>query len=163
MYRRRTAEPTVDNLMSDFLRKRWVLFLVLAVFVVCKIPHLYYPFYWDESWPYATAVKAMYAHGPSLMPNAIDGELSRGHPLFFHAAGALWMDVFGSSHFSMHCFALFIAIACLVSLYEIGLKLFNQRVAVLSLLLVSTLAIFFLHSSLLLFEILVAWLGFVSL
>jgi hypothetical protein len=147
----------------SFLKTRWVLLLVLIVFILCKIPHLYYPYYWDESWPYAAAIRQMYYHGISLMPGAIDGELSRGHPLFFHAAGALWMNIFGQSHFSMHCFALFIAVSCLIAVYEAGLKLFNQRTAALSVLLVATQALFFLQSSFLLFEILVALLGFLSL
>jgi 4-amino-4-deoxy-L-arabinose transferase-like glycosyltransferase len=129
--------------MANFLKRRWLLFAVLVVFILCKVPHLYYPFYWDESWPYATAVRTMYNHGISLMPGAIEGELSRGHPLFFHAAAATWMKVFGATHFSMHCFALFIAVCCLVAVYEAGLRLFNQRVALLALLLVATQAIFF--------------------
>jgi len=149
--------------LIPFFKARWVLFVVLIVFILCKIPHLYYPYYWDESWPYAAAIKQMYTHGASLMPGAIDGELSRGHPLFFHAAGAVWMHIFGQSHFSMHCFALLIAVCCLIAVYEAGLKLFNQRVAILSVILVATQAIFFLHASFLLFEILVALLGFLSL
>src|SRR5580704_9697985 len=104
--------------MAEFLKKRWVLFLVLIVFAVCKLPHLHYAYYWDESWPYAVAIKTMYYHGISLMPNAIDPELSRGHPLFFHAIAALWMNIFGASHVSMHSFALLISLLLLVTLYE---------------------------------------------
>lgn len=150
-------------MMREFLSKRWVLFLVLAAFIICKVPHLSYPFYWDESWPYATAVKAMYVHGPSLMPGAIDPKLSRGHPLFFHATAAIWMDIFGTSHIAMHSFALLIAVLFLALIYEVGLRLFNRRVAIISLLLVATQVVFFVQSSFLLFEILVGLLVFASL
>src|SRR5271170_3215814 len=96
--------------MAEFFKNRWVLFLVLIVFILCKIPHLHYPYYWDESWPYAVAIRDMYLHGVSLMPTAIDPELSRGHPLFFHAIAAIWMHIFGNSHISMHSFALTISV-----------------------------------------------------
>ena len=151
------------HFMREFLSKRWLLFLVLVVFIICKVPHLSYPFYWDESWPYAKAVKAMYMHGPSLMPGTVDPELSRGHPLFFHAAAAIWMDIFGTSHVAMHSFALLIAVLFLILIYEAGLRLFNRRVAVISLLLVATQVVFFIQSSFLLFEVLVGLLVFASL
>ena len=149
--------------MAGFFKNRWFLFLVLTVFIICKIPHLYYPYYWDESWPYAVAVKDMYKHGISLMPSAVDPELSRGHPLFFHAVAATWMNVFGSSPLAMHSFALTISILFLISIYEAGLKLFNQRVAMISLVLIAAQVVFFVQSSFVLFEVLIAFLSFLSL
>jgi len=149
--------------MSEFLKDRWFLLLVLVVFIVCKIPHLYYPYYWDESWPYAVAIKDMYKHGISLMPSALDPELSRGHPLFFHFIAAGWMNIFGTSHLAMHSFALTISVLFLISIYEAGLRLFNQETAILCLALVATQVIFFVQSSFVLFEVLVAFLCFLSL
>ena len=149
--------------MAFHLKPRWVLLLVLIVFIACKIPHLYYPYYWDESWPYGTAIQEMYRHGISLMPNAIDAEISRGHPLFFHSIAAIWMHIFGSSHFAMHSFALFISVLFLIAIYEVGLRLFNQRVAVTSILIVATQVVFFVQSSFVLFEMLVAFLAFLSI
>jgi hypothetical protein len=149
--------------MAGFLKPRWVLFLVLIVFIACKVPHLFYPYYWDESWPYALAIHKMYLHGISLMPTAVDPELSRGHPLFFHAIAAIWRHIFGASHLAMHSFALFISVWFLIAIYEAGLSLFNQRVALLALLLVSTLMVFFIQSSFVLFDVLIAFLCFLSL
>ncbi len=149
--------------MREWLGKRWVLLLVLAVFIICKVPHLSYPFYWDESWPCEAAVKAMYGHGPSLMPNAINPDLSRGHPLFFHAAAAVWMRVFGASHVAQHSFALLIAVMVLVLVYEAGLRMFNQRVSVISLLLVATQVVFFVQSSFMFPEVLLGLLVFAAL
>ncbi len=149
--------------MREWLGKRWVLLLVLAVFVICKLPHLSYPFYWDESWPYEAAIKAMYAHGPSLMPGAINPDLSRGHPLFFHVAAAVWMRVFGTGHVSQYSFALLIALLLLILVYEAGLRMFNTRVAVMSLLLISTQVVFFVQSSFMLPEVLLSLLVFASL
>lgn len=149
--------------MKGFIKKYWILIVVLAVFIFFKIPHLFYPYYWDESWPYAPAIKQMLHHGISLMPGAVEAELSRGHPLFFHAIAAAWMQVFGSSHVAMHSFALTISILFLIAVYEAGLRLFSQRTATLALLLVSTQVVFFVQSSFVLFEILVAFLCFLSL
>lgn len=149
--------------MLEAIKNRWVLLLVLVVFIVAKIPALHYPFYWDESWSYAPAVKLMYLHGPSLMPNAIDLGYSRGHPLLFYASAAAWMKVFGDSHVAQHSFSLFIFSLLLVSVYEVCLKLFSKRMAILSLLLVATQVIFFVQSTLLLPEIMVGWLCLLTL
>jgi hypothetical protein len=66
-----------------------VLFLILLIFTVFKFQHLHYAFFWDESSPYAIAIREMYNHGPSLLPNSINTNLSKGHPLFFHASAAI--------------------------------------------------------------------------
>lgn len=149
--------------MLSFIKSRWVLLSVIALFIVFKIHHLYYPYFWDESWPYASAVAYMYEHGISLIPGSVDPELSRGHPLFFHAAAALWGKLFGMSHLSMHSFALGISILFLVTIYEAALNLFNKRVAVMSLLLVCTQVLFIVQSGFLLLEMLVALLALLSL
>lgn len=136
-----------------FIKRRWPLFVVLIVFVILKFPHLYFSFYWDESWPYASGVYKMYQNGLSLLPGAIDGELSRGHPLLFHFLGASWMKVFGTSVFSLHSFALFISVLLLVLMYEVCLSLFGFRVAVLSVILISFQQMFFVQSAFVLLEI----------
>ena len=149
--------------MNDFLKSRWVLFVVLVVFVMFKIPHLLYPFYWDESVPYVTAIKEMYRNGISLIPGAINVESSRGHPMFFHATAATWMHIFGPSNFSLHCFALSISLLFLVTIYETGYRVYNSRVAAIALFLTATHVSFFVQSSFVLFEILVAFLCFLSI
>src|SRR5476651_1029876 len=123
--------------MIQMIRDRWLLFIVVIVFIMLKISALSYPFFWDESWSYAPGVKLMYLHGPSLMPNAIDLFYSRGHPMLFYAAAATWMHIFGTGHVAQHSFALLISVTFLVSIYETTLRLFNKRVAIISLLLVA--------------------------
>lgn len=146
-----------------FIKNRIFLFIVLAVFIALKIPHLHYAYYWDESWPYAAAITDLYHHGISLAPDAIDAELSRGHPLFFHATAASWMSIFGRTHIAMHSFALLIAVLFLIAIYETGIRLFNPKVAALAVLMVATQEMFFVQSSMLLLEVLVAFLCFMSL
>ena len=169
LYKNKAAKPKIRTasyyfcFMYLFLKHRWPLFLVLLVFIICKIPHLSYSYYWDESWPYAPAIREMYNHGISIMPTAVESELSRGHPLFFHAIAAMWMHIFGNSFIAMHSFALFISLLFLITIYEAGLKIFNKRVAVLALLLVASQELFFVQSSYVLMEILVAFLAFASL
>ncbi len=149
--------------MIDFIKDRWALFLVLVIFIICKIPHLSYPYCWDEGFPYAAAIRAMYAHGASLMPSAIDPELSRGHPLLFHAAAVTWMNIFGTSHMAMHSFSLCTSVLFLAAIYETGLRMYNRQVALLVLLLIATLMIFFIQSAFVLLEIPLAFLCFISL
>lgn len=148
--------------MPLFMKNRWVLFLVLIVFVALKYPHLYYPFYWDECWPYASAVKHMYEHGPSLYPGAIDAELSRGHPMLFHFCVSLWMKLFGVSNFAMHSFMLCIAVLFIVIIYELLLRFFDKITASFAIVLVAFHQIYFVQSSFLLPEVMLAFLSFTS-
>ena len=149
--------------MPDFFKDRWPLLVVLILFVMIKIPALLLPFYWDESWPYAPALISMHQHGISLLPTALDPDLSRGHPLFFHSAAALWMDFFGTTYKSLHAFALFISLLFLVTIYEAGYRIFNKRVAVISLVLLATNIFFYVQSTFVLLEVLVALLSFLSI
>lgn len=137
--------------------------LILAIFIACKIPYLHYAFYWDESWPYSAALKEMYKHGPSLLPGAIDPDYSKGHPLFFHSIAAVWMNIFGTSNTALHSFALSISSILLCAIYEIVLKLFNLRAAILATLLTALQVIFFVQSSFILPEILIALLALLSI
>ncbi|MBK9148829.1 MAG: hypothetical protein IPM12_13555 [Flavobacteriales bacterium] len=106
------------------LREAWmaraVLLLVVFAFILFKLPYLGLPYYWDEAWVYAPAVKAMQENGISILPWAIPPELSRGHPLFFHALGALWMSAFGDSFTAMHGLPLCITILLLLASYWLG-------------------------------------------
>lgn len=145
--------------LSAPISMRMPLLLVIVAFAVLKIPHLSYPFYWDESWPYASAINDMYEHGPGLAPWALPPELSRGHPLFFHFVISCWMRVFGSSHIAMHAGALFISIALLISIYEIAGRLLGHLVAFFATALLASQEMFYVQSSFLLPEVLVALLS----
>lgn len=149
--------------MIFFLKQRWMLWGVLAVFIILKIPHLSYPFYWDESWPYASGVNEMYVHGPSLMPGAISGEVARGHPLMFHFLAACWMKIFGPSHIAMHAYPLFISLFLLIVIYETALAFFDERTAMAALLTIAVQQCFFVQSAFLLLELQLALFGFMSI
>ncbi len=144
------------------IAKRWGPYLALVLFVIAKIPHLSYAFYWDESWVYAPASYSMYAHGPSLLPSSIPVDLSRGHPLLFPALVATWMNIFGNSHFAMHCFALFIAVLLAIAVYETMLKMFGQSAAFISLALLLINKSFFTESALVLNDIMIALLALLA-
>ena len=100
--------------MKEISRNNFIghgLFLLFTlVFIAYKWEHLHLPYFWDESWVYAPAVKTLARHGASLLPAALDPEFSRGHPLFFHFLGALWINIWGESLVSLHSFALFLSI-----------------------------------------------------
>lgn len=149
--------------MLEKLINRCPLLLVLVAFILAKIPVLHYPFYWDESWSYAPGVRLMYEHGPSLMPDAIDTAFSRGHPLLYYTSAALWMKIFGASHAAQHAFGLCISCLLLVSVYEIMQRLICRRAAIIALALVAGQIIFFVQSTLLLPEVMVAWLALLTL
>ena len=142
---------------------RMPLLLVIIVFAVLKFPHLSYPFYWDESWPYASAVRAMYMHGPALAPWAIPPDLSRGHPLLFHFLAASWMNIFGASNVAMHTFSLSVSLTLLVCAYELTLRMFGIWPAITAVLLLAAQEMFFVQSSFLLPEVLLALFSLLSI
>ncbi len=147
----------------NYFKDRWILWLAVVAFIAYKIPHLYYPFYWDESWSYEPAIRLMYQHGASLMPNAIDTDYSRGHPLLFYFCAAAWMKIFGPSAFSQHAFALLLFVLLIISAYEVCRHLFNKRTALLTLAIFPLQVIFFVQSTMLLPEIMVALLSLLSI
>lgn len=140
-----------------------LLILVLCIFILLKINHLNIAFYWDESWVYAPAIKLLYQHGVSMMPNAIPVDFSRGHPLLFHAAYVVWMKVFGSSNLSMHCLALGISVLLAVVLFISMYRLFGRYVAWFSLALLLTGKVFFVESSFVLNDIALGLFAFLSI
>ncbi len=137
----------------NIAKQRTLPYLAIAIFIIAKIPHLHYGFYWDESWVYGPAIYAMYAHGPSLSPAAISIDLSRGHPLLYHACCAAWMQLFGPSLFSVHCYALFVSVLLAVAVYEYMRRLFGHETGLLALLLLLCNSDFFYTSSMLLTDI----------
>ena len=155
----------MTNISSFFVyvKDRWLLLLGVIAFILYKLPALHYPFYWDESWSYEPAIQLMYRHGPSLMPNAIDTNFSRGHPMLFYSASAVWMRVFGPGAFSQHVFALLLAVLLIVAVYEICNRLFSRRTAILTLAIIPLQVVFFVQSTFMLPEIMIALLSLLSL
>ncbi len=149
--------------MLRLLKTRWELALILTVFVIAKLPALHYLFYADESWSYAPAVRLMYEHGPSLMPNAIDLFYSRGHPLLFYAAAATWMKVFSASALSQHTFALTISLLTITAVYETALRMYDRKIAALCAMTLCLQVIFFVQSTFLLPEVMIALLSVLTL
>lgn len=102
--------------------------LTCAVFVLIKIPFLNLPYFWDEAWVYAPAVFDMYENGPSLSPDSINPDLSRGHPILFHFFAVCWMSIFGASFTTVHAFSVFVALLLIWATYALGTALANQKV-----------------------------------
>lgn len=142
----------------SFYRDRFfILFLLLTVaFVLWRSQWMSVPFYWDEAWVYAPAVRAMFANGLSLLPDAIDVSLSRGHPLLFHALAAAWAFVFGPGATSLHLFALFISVALLATVFFVGRDLHSGAIGLAMAALVATHEGFLAQSGLLLPELMLA-------
>jgi dolichyl-phosphate-mannose-protein mannosyltransferase len=153
----------MPSAILSFLKTRWILLLMLIVFVCFKISQLHYPFYLDEADVYAPAVKLMAEHGPSLLPGAIHSDFSRGHPLMFHFLCSIWLRCFGTSNIALHAFPLFVSVIFLIALFESCRGLFGEREATLALLLVATRVIFFVQSSFVYPEIMLAMFTFLSL
>jgi len=135
----------------------WALFAIgVIVFIFFKWSYLSLPFYWDEAWSYIPAVKAMAETTPSLLPNTIDPELYRGHPTFFYFLSGLWAKIFGFSNQSLHGFALVISCLTLASFRQLTSYLFNDYTANILCLILGAQIAFFVQSTFVLPEIMLA-------
>lgn len=94
-----------------------LLFIACGFFILFSWQRLSSPFFWDEAWVYAPALRTMADSGPGLLPSSLDPSLSRGHPLMFHFLGSSWIQLFGNSALAMHSFGLALSICSIVLLF----------------------------------------------
>lgn len=142
----------------------WIVFCIAVVaFIIIETPFLNRPYYWDEAWSYASAVKAMYDNGPSLMPGAIHEYLYRGHPTFFYFTITLWMKVFGPSLFSTHLFFLLLSIAFVVCTFLFVKKIYNIDAALIASLVLLATPLFLAQTTFMLPEMMLAFLSLLTL
>lgn len=128
-------------------------YIVITLFIIVKLFHLNVSFFWDESWVYAPAVQAMAEAGPSLLPDSISLDYSRGHPLLFHFLAGVWIKIFGSGFVSMHGFPLLLSIFYLLVCNKLFTRIFNQSTAFWIILLLAIQSIFMAQSSMVLPEV----------
>ena len=130
--------------------------LVCAVFVLIKLPFLHLPYFWDEAWVYAPAVFDMYENGPSLSPDSINPELSRGHPILFHFLAVCWMTIFGTSTTVLHAFSVLCGLLLIWAVYLLGTQLASKKLGFWTAFLFATQPIFVSQAGFLLPEVLLA-------
>lgn len=146
--------------------KKWQYFipwLVALLFGLYKIQDLSLPYFWDEAWSYFPALEAMQQTGPSLLPNAIDPQLYRGHPLLFYFLQSTWMNILPNNIVWAKTFPLIISILLIVCTYKFSEKQFNKKVGLLSITLLCIQPVFLAQSSLLLPEVLLSLFTILSL
>jgi len=166
----RDKHTTSQKVQKDLLRtdlkvgtRRWVLwpyhlaasFFIMA-FAIFKSGFIGLPLFWDEAWVYAPAVRAMFSNGPSLLPDAIDAELTRGHPLLFHFLTTSWMKIWGTSNTVLHSFALTVSVLTLIAVHVVGSRIASPLVGAGATLMVAVNEAFLAQSGILLPEVLLA-------
>jgi len=146
--------------------KKWQYFipwLVALLFGLYKIQDLSLPYFWDEAWSYFPALEAMQQTGPSLLPNAIDPQLYRGHPLLFYFLQSTWMNILPNNIIWAKTFPLIVSVILLLTAYKFSVKHFNKKVGLLSITLLCIQPVFLAQSSLLLPEVLLSLFTILSL
>jgi len=141
---------------KQYLKLPWELVAIVAVFLLFHLPKLAFPHFWDEAWVYAPAIRSMAGKGPSLLPDAISLDLTRGHPLLFQFMGGLWMKVFGISNTSAHAFALSLTLLLLVVLYMLVRQYHGRGAALAATLFVAAQPMFVALSAMLYPEVLLS-------
>lgn len=141
----------------------YIIAIIAIVFVIIKIPHLSLPYYWDEAFGYSVAVRYMYDHGLSLLPNAINPYLSVGHPILFHFFEASWMKIFGTSLVAAKSFPLTISVLLIFSIYYFCKKFFNRIIGVASIIIFCSQEIFIAQASFVLLEVMLTFFTITTL
>lgn len=136
-------------------KKLLPIFIIIG-FVILKFQDLFLPYFWDEAWSYFPAINEMVVQGPSLIPNSIDPELYRGHPLMFYFLSSSWMTIFGEEIWIAKSFSLVVSVLTLVSVYLFTKRNFDYITAFLSLFFLTIQSVFFAQASFLLPEMLLA-------
>ena len=149
------------NFLNKFWSSYFIYFLIL-VLVVFKVSWLTLPFYWDEAWSYAMAIFDMANSGPTIIPGHANEWFTRGHPLFFYFIASSWLVIFGKTVVSAHLFALFISCGSLFIIHFCCKKLVSTKVANVVALALLTQSMFIAQSTLLLPEIFLMGLSFLT-
>jgi 4-amino-4-deoxy-L-arabinose transferase-like glycosyltransferase len=152
--------------MKSIMKKYFfsiILGLIILLFIVIKFQYLVIPYFWDESWSYASAIFNLAEHGPSMVPGCIDVELYRGHPMFYYFLSSLCMKIFGSSVLVMHSYSLLISILLIISIYILCNHFYDSKTGILAVLFLIPQTEFFAQSTMLLPEVFLALLVVVSI
>ena len=137
--------------------------LVSVILLVYKFQYLSLPYFSDELWVYGPAVRKMGLSFPSMLPSSLAIEDHWAHPMFFFFTGGLWCLIFGTSIFSTHVFAAILSIFLLITIYLIGKNFFNKEVGFYTALIFSSQSIFHGQFTLVLPEVLLTLLIFLSI
>lgn len=152
--------PTMTDDISRSAHLKYKYETSLTILIVClivyKLPFLNIPYYWDEAWPYSTAVHQLIESGLSFTPSSIPAYVSRGHPIMFHFLAAAWGSIFGPDTTSMHSFALTVSIITIVGTFFFGKAFWSPGFGFACATVLSTQAIFISQSAQLLPEMMMA-------
>lgn len=119
-----------------------LLFLILCCFVLLRLDSISLPYFWDEAWVYGPAVQEMASNGPSMLPGAIQEDLSRGHPMMFHFSAGLFLFLFGNTVTNAHIFALLVSLSTLFVVFKISKEYLSDLQAILIVLSVASFPLF---------------------
>lgn len=136
---------------------------MLTIFFLYKVPYVGLPYYWDEAWSYVPAIHLMHEHGPSLLPQSMPPEVSRGHPLLFYFVASTWMKLFGEGRQFMHMFPLSLSIATLIFVFILGKELVNSWIGLLAATLTACCEPFLAQSGMLLPEMMLTLFSCISI
>jgi 4-amino-4-deoxy-L-arabinose transferase-like glycosyltransferase len=121
------------------------------------------PYSWDEAWSYLPAFLKMAENGPSILPASIELIDSKGHPLLFYFIISVWIKLFTTQIWWVRSMPLLISIVLPVVIYFVMLKQTSKQIAIASVILFSVQSLFLAQATLILPEVLLTLLLFVSI
>ncbi len=140
-----------------------ILTVLLIVFALAKLVHLYTPLFHDELPVYGRAMFYMIDHGSSMLPGGMPPELSRGHPPFYVFFMSLTTKLFGGTYYAARFVSLLVSLCLLCTTYWLGKEMFDKKIGLMSAILLSVQPLFFAQSTMILPEVMLGLLGMLSI
>jgi 4-amino-4-deoxy-L-arabinose transferase-like glycosyltransferase len=119
-----------------------ILFIILIVFALLRLDSISLAYFGDEAMVYGPAVQQMASNGPSMLPGAIQEDLSRGHPMMFHFTAGLFSFLFGNTVTNSHVFALLISLCTLFAVFKISKEFLSDLYSILVVISVASFPLF---------------------
>jgi 4-amino-4-deoxy-L-arabinose transferase-like glycosyltransferase len=100
---------------------------------------------------------------PSILPNALPANITRGHPLLFTFLGGTWLWLFGNTIVNAHIFSTLVSVVLIVSVYFITNELCSKNAGIIACTTLMLQPVFLSQSGMVLPEIMVALFSLLSL
>ncbi len=142
--------------MSPKIKQYRPILIFIGMYFLFKCSYLFVPYFWEELGFYSRAALYMHDHTLSLLPGALPPELSRGHPSLCTLIFAIGYSLLGPFAWVGHLIALLLSCTLLIVVYRFAEDFFGQRVAFFSTVLLALQPVFFVQSTLVLPEIILA-------
>ena len=140
---------------GNSLAARFVVLLVIAIWIALHVPLLILPYYWDEAGYFIPAAYDFYTKGAIIVQSVV----AEPHPPLVAVMVAIAWKAFGFSAVVARSVVLFLGAAALWGIFRLSSRVTNPQVGLAAVLCTALYPVFFVQSSLVHLDIAAAAFG----